>query len=75
MAFRMLISDSRFSKSLLVSFWRETALMAIGIGDFCRNDCVCGRLSEKTISDRFPNREQASEEERITGKLYQLSFP
>jgi hypothetical protein len=32
---RMLISLSRFSSSFAVSFWRETALTAIGVRDFC----------------------------------------
>lgn len=34
-AFRMLISPSRFSSSLAVNFWRETALMAQGWCVFC----------------------------------------
>jgi len=34
-ALRMLISLSRLSSSLLVSFCRETALMATGTLDFC----------------------------------------
>lgn len=34
-ALRMLISLSRLSRSLLVSFWRDTALIATGVLDFC----------------------------------------
>lgn len=35
MTLRMLISLSRLSSSLLVSFWRDTALIATGVLDFC----------------------------------------